>query len=441
MELHSPKTLTTIPVAPGSWPVIGHLRQFASELPDFLMRNERDLGPLYWVNNGFGHWSVVVCGDAAHTVMKNKLTRSDIMGGDDDHITGHTLLIHDGVKHKRMRGAMNSPFTPKGLTGANVGQLLVDVALERLEAWKGKRSIKVLDETSDYALDIIFRMLGIPGADLPIWRQKFNEFIGPWIIVPTKLPGSPRWKSARAAEWMDREFARLVERARETGDRETMLGALAHGTDEEGKGLESHELMANLRILALAGHETTAATVAWMLIHLGADESLWEQIAGEVSASEKLPATPKEMEAFPLTEALFREALRLYPVVTLLPPRRVEEEFEVNGITIPRNTRVAASLLSLSRDEEKYPNPEAIDLQRWAGLGRKPKPSESVQFGGGPHFCLGYHLAVMEGVVLTVAIVQQLLKSGLRLQLDGPVPKPRYMPLTRPPGKTVLSLV
>lgn len=444
MKLQTPKTLPSIPIAPGAWPVLGHLPQMVKEQAHFLLEAERKVGPLFWLNRGFGKWSVVVAGEPAHTVMKNKATRSDVLGGDDDntanHITKDIVVVADGVKHKRMRGALQGPFTPKGMTVAQLGSVLEEVAQKHIQPWIQKRSINILNETSEFALDIIFRMLGIPDLDLPMWRQKYNEFIGPWIILPFNFPGSPRWRSKKAAEWMDKEFGKLIEEARRTGDRETMLGAIVHGTDEEGQGLKPGELFANLRILGLAGHETTAATVAWMFIRLAHDKGLWEELLEEVMGTDGPPASPKAMEQFPKTEALFREVLRLYPVLSTLPPRRVEEPFEAHGTMLPKDTPVVASLISLSRDPSLYPDPDNLSLERWTKMTRRPGPTEAVQFGGGPHFCLGYHLALFEGVVFTVVAVRQLAEAGLRPVFQKPLPKPAYMPLTRPPAKLQIML-
>lgn len=444
MKLHTPKDLPSIPVAPGAWPVLGHLLRMRKDQVSFLEETQKKLGPLFWLNPGFGGWTVVVTGEAAHVVMKNKETRSDVLGAEEDsiaaHITGHTMVIQDGAEHKRIRGAVQSPFTPKGLTVAEIGTLLREVAEHRTSSWQEGHTFQILHETSVYALDIIFRMLGVSAQDLPLWRKMYNDFIGPWIILPTTLPGSPRWRSLKARDWMDKEFAKMIEHVRSSGDRETMLGAIVHGTDEEGQGLTSKELFANLRILGLAGHETTAATVAWMFIHMAANPRLWEEIREEAMATERPPTSPKEMEFFPKTEALFREILRLYPVINLLPPRRVEEPIEIYGVHLPKNTSVSASLLSLSRDPKIYPEPETFSLERWTQQKQRTKPSEAVQFGGGPHFCLGYHLAVFEGVVYTVTATKRIASLGLQPVLQGNLPTPVYMPLTRPPARTQILL-
>tara|TARA_B100000609_G_scaffold199573_1_gene204333 strand:- start:15831 stop:17087 length:1257 start_codon:yes stop_codon:yes gene_type:complete len=415
------------------------MRVIAKEQHAFLLEMERTLGPVFWINMGFGIWSIVVTGEEAHTIMKNKATRSDLLDKQVPHITGHTLLVNDGTEHRRMRGAMNGPFTPKGINAADIGKMIYDVVEEHFESWEDDASLDIHHITNVFALDVIFRILGIEGADLPLWRKKFSEFIGPGMLLPFEFPGSPKWKSKKAQEWMDERFSVLVKQAREKSDTQSMLGALAHGADERGRRLEDKELLANLRILALAGHETTASVLAWVMLHLSHSPKHWDLLLEEVRQSPNEPITPKTMASYPLAEAVFRECLRLYPPVSLLPPRRVAEEMEIYGHTIPVNTRVVASLISLSKDAAAYPDPLSFQPERWLGREKRPGPLESVQFGGGPHFCLGYHLALLEGVQFIVSATRYLDKHNLRPTLQGDLPTPKYLPLTRPP-KTHIEL-
>jgi cytochrome P450 len=442
-KMHSPKTaLKDLPVAPKRYPLVGHLPHVARGLFDFLKRGREELGPIYWYDQGFGAWAVVVDGEPGREVMKNQKTRSDLLAENASHITLDTVLVNDGDVHRRMRGAMSSSFTPRGLSAAEVGDLILRLFEPRVEAWDLGAPLPVHEQTSEFALDVIFHILGVETDELPLWRVKFAEYLAPGIVVPVDLPGTPRRGSRLAGEWMDARFEKLIARAREEGDTESLLGSLVHGADEKGRHLEAHELLANLRILALAGHETTASVMAWMIYHLGDEDrpDLWEALKAEVAACDGPPTTPRELRDFPFAEGLFREALRAYPPVALLPPRRVTEPLEVHGVEIPENTRVTASLIGMTHDPELYPDPYRFDPMRWVDRDKRPGPLESVQFGGGPHFCLGYHLALLEGIQFIVLVARRLIDAGKRIHTPR-IPEPRYMPLTRPPGGVVVTFV
>lgn len=440
-KMHTPTTLPGFPTAPGKWPVLGHMRTLARDTRDTLVKYAQELGPAYWLSMGFNTWTLVVSGPAARQIMKNKETSSDIIGGRANHITSDTLLVEDGDPHKRMRGAMNAPFTPKGISAANVGSLIGEVMDTHLREWQGEGTLPIHTITSEIALDVIFRILGVPGADLPQWRKIYNEYINAGIIIPIDLPGTPVRKSIQAADWLDKQFEELLERALEQGDEETMLGALAHGKDDKGRTMTRRELLSNLRILGLAGHETTASTMAWMMLHAAAEPEIWEKLCAEANAADNPPLSPKDLKNFPYAEAFFRECLRLYPPVGMLPPRRVLEPISVGDKTIPPNTRVSTLIFEMSMNEEEYPEPEKIKPERWTERSRRPGPAEAVQFGGGPHFCLGYHLAVLEGTQFIVYVARRLTELGLTptLSEDG-IPTPKFIPLTRPPSSSKVVL-
>lgn len=83
-----------------------------------------------------------------------------------------------------------------------------------------------------------------------------------------------------------------------------------------------------------------------------------------------------------------------------------------------------------------------FDPDRWLGREHKPSSIETCQFGGGPHFCLGYHLAVLEGVQLAVAAARELGAAGLRpSSASGRVPAAIPLPLAHPPARAEIELV
>ena len=68
-------------------------------------------------------------------------------------------------------------------------------------------------------------------------------------------------------------------------------------------------------------------------------------------------------------------------------------------------------------------------------------PIENCQFGGGAHFCLGYHMALLEGTIFLVHAARSLVAWGRRPHLRGAMPKPVHLPLTQPPASAELGLV
>jgi cytochrome P450 len=156
---------------------------------------------------------------------------------------------------------------------------------------------------------------------------------------------------------------------------------------------------------------------------------VWRRLRDEALAAPGLPRSPKELRQFPYAEAVFRETLRLHPPV-FQDARHASVDFEVAGSTIKAGTILNIPVLTLSRDPDLYPDPDAFRPERWLDRKEPPTPMEMVQFGAGPHFCLGYHLAWMEIVDFAVALGRELPARGPRLR--GAFPASRYLPILHP---------
>ena len=423
------------PKLSGRLPVVGHLLRLQRDALG-LLREARDAhGPAFWIDMGFGSDVLVVLDDEGFGVFRTKHANSSHMA-DFEAFLGHSMLTVDGADHRRMRGASSHAFTPAGLTRARVGEIIAETVERHLQRWRdsGEAVLGVVPATKVIALDVIFRVMGIEVEDLPLWSKQYSEYMLGAIAIPFKFPGSPAWRAARARRWLEARIREIIARARERDDRESLVGAMVHGRDDEGAGMTEVELVDNLLILGFAGHETTASTMAWSMLHLAQAPKVWDQLCEEACALAEVPHDVIALtEAAPFAVGVFRESLRLYPPV-LIDTRRVQAPFEIAGYRVEPEDTVGTSLLHLSREPGRYVEPDAWRPERWQTIGRKPSPIENCQFGGGAHFCLGYHMAVLEGTAFLVRAARRMTEWGMRPELiDRRIPKPSYIPLTRPP--------
>jgi cytochrome P450 len=331
-----------------------------------------------------------------------------------------------------MRGAMNRPFTPEGLSGEGAAKRMAELVSTRSKGMAEARRFNALNELRDLALDIIFGVLGVADADLPWWREKYQSTLLAGVPVATSVPFSPAWFARRANAQIGERLRQEAARA-QAESTPGLLAALAQGRDENGKGLSPQELVANVRILGLAGHETTASILTWSLAYLSQDDALWDRLVAEAKAVGHIPQTPGDLKNHPVAEAIFRESLRLHTPLTVMS-REVVIPAEIAGHTLPVGTPVRLPLWLWNRDPGRYPEPERYNPDRWLGRDRKPDPVETSPFGGGAHFCLGYHLAILEGVQLLTSLAQRAQGRRLRL-VKGALPAERYFPLIQPMGK------
>jgi cytochrome P450 len=178
--------------------------------------------------------------------------------------------------------------------------------------------------------------------------------------------------------------------------------------------------------------------MAWMVIMMAERPDVWEALSAEAEKGGGIPASPKEVRDFPYAEAVFRETLRLHPPVAW-DARRALVDFELAGATIPAGELVNVSILHVSRHASLYERPDDFVPERWLGRSEGVSALELAQFGGGPHFCLGYHLAWMEIVQFAVALARAMRSEGLRPVIRGPKPKMRYLPLLHPSAGTRIA--
>lgn len=419
-----------IPVLPGAFPFVGQFPVTYFDATGLLLRGRDTLGPLFWMDVGFGQRVAMCVSRDALDVFRSKAAGNEYLQEHAETLVGVSILGQEGAVHQRMRGAMNAPFTPRGLAGTGVGDMVAEQMTTTADAWAARRAVTVHAATLEVTLGTIFRLIGVEVAELSAWSEQYRDFVHAAVALPSWIPAMRR--AARARVWLDEHLLAIIQAERGRPNRGSFIAELVHGRDEAGQTLTDKELVDNLRLLTLAGHETTANVMSWMTIVLAQRPELWDALVAEATGAKDLPSTPQQIRSFPFAEGVFREALRLYPSVSITT-RKVHNPLTLCGRTLKPGTMAGIGLAALARDPDIYTNPDRFDPTRWVGRKDPPSPLELSQFGGGAHFCLGYHLAWLESVVFAVALARRMAKDGLRPRLaDGPAPRHYFLPLGHP---------
>lgn len=415
----NPAMFPAIPVVPGQIPVLGHIHHLLTNPNRFYSSNVHGVQPLAWVNHGFNKWSILVSGDAVDMLLKNKVCMSGEVDATSADLLRDTIVQHDGGEHRRIRGAVNGPFSPKGLNEANVVTQINEVFSRGIGQWPQMGAVKIGHDASQQTLQIIFRIIGVPASDLEDWGHHFKLAALGNFNLP-QVPYTPGWRAARSIAWLGIRIRKLINQAHSTENAApTLLTALVKSRDESGKYLKDEELVKNLRLLGFAGHETTAGVITYMMTHYASRPELWNRLLEEVNANADCDlGSTSDLKRFPFAEAMFRESLRVNPPVSAIF-RKLTEDVELHGHVLPRGCEVHISLASRSWDPKQYPDPRVLNPDRWLDRERNPGAAESIQFGGGPHFCVGYHMAIVEGVWFAVYAARVLSKAGLRPAFSG----------------------
>jgi cytochrome P450 len=421
------------PTLDGALPIVGHLPEMYRRFPALCARGERKHGPFFHIHGGPGARQLMCAHPSALSVLREPAASTSFYADGFGALLSGTLFAFDGEEHRRVRGLMAPAFTSQRIKKADVLTIIDDVARAHLARWRAGARIEVLAATKEIALEIIFRIIGVPAPDLALWRKQFGRYL---------LAGVPRapWEflAVRARDWIDERLGAHVARLRKGGEEGGLVGAIARSRDEDGRYLDAALVVANLRLLVLAGHETTAASLAWNVLHLAtspADQARARDEAAGVADVKELAA---DATRFTFAEAQLREALRLYPAVHSVI-RRMTQALDLEVGTIPAGALLNVPLVHLLRD---VPEPARYLPSRWQA---RPKPGtlETAMFGGGPHFCLGYHIAIAEGTLFNLRLGKRLADAGLALApaWRGSLPPPIYLPLAHPPARLSIDVV
>lgn len=428
------------PVMPGKIPLLGHVHKIGKDALGELRQAEAVCGPIFWTYFGSQLPVLQIMDEAGLAILQNKYTDNSFLREQMPVITGEAMNAFDGPRHRNARRASTDAFTPKGLTRAQVGQFVVETIDQRLKHWTGESKLAIFPQTKDIALEVVFRILGIQTHELALWRHQYEEFFLGMIPLKVNLPGFPAWRCRKARGWLEQRVARIVATTRANNDHDSLVGAMIFGRDDHGNGMSEVELVHNILGLGFAGSETTAAVMAWSMLMLSQHPLVWQQLCEQVAGLECLPYTHEELVGqVPLAEAIFRETMRLYPPAPF-EMRKVHTEFELMGRRIPAGVMAGVSLLHVSRNPERYPDPDSWKPERWLGLDRALNQVETCQFGGGPHACLGRHVAALEITLFIAMLARELGPKGIAPRLVGKMPPPAYLPFLRPSNKAFLDL-
>jgi cytochrome P450 len=209
--------------------------------------------------------------------------------------------------------------------------------------------------------------------------------------------------------------------AEDTTRRTDILSLLLAARDEDGQPMSDQELRDELLTLVLAGHETTAHSLAWTFERLLRSPGAYERLREEVRGG-------GEEEGAEYLQATLHEAMRSRPVIPMIG-RRVQAPWGLGEWRLPAGSSVLISILLLHHRDDLYPDPFSFRPERFLAV--KPGTYTWIPFGGGIRRCLGATLAMAEQRVVLRAIAR-------RTDMIAPDPRPeraRHRNVTMVPAK------
>ncbi|MBD2440395.1 cytochrome P450 [Nostoc sp. FACHB-110] len=225
---------------------------------------------------------------------------------------------------------------------------------------------------------------------------------------------SPWGKFIRLRQQIDEFLYAEIAKSRKQSnpDRIDILSLLISAKDETGEQMTDAELRDELITLLLAGHETTATSMAWALYWIHRQPEVLEKLLQELDAVGDSPDVTI-IARLPYLTAVCNETLRMCPPVMLTFPRIVQEPVDLLGHRLETGTVVAGCIYLAHHREDLYPEPQKFKPERF--LERQFSPFEFMPFGGGVRVCIGQALALFEmKLVLAKVLSSYQLTLGTR---------------------------
>jgi cytochrome P450 len=321
-----------------------------------------------------------------------------------------SVLTSVGDRHMRQRKLLLPPF--HGEAVQRYVEMIAQVAEREIDAWPVGQPFALAPRMQAVTLDVImagvFGIEGMParGTMEHRMRETIRRLVRVstrplWQLVELHNIGrtEPRGVLRAALKVVDRQLHGAIRARRAAGTRPgatDVLSLLLEARDEEGRALTDHELRDELLALVLAGHETTANSLAWTV------ERLLRAPAAYGRLRELTRAGGEDAEQY--VEATVYEGMRVRPVIPIIV-RLVKRPWQLGEYVIPAETPVGVSIVALHHREDVYPDPHAFRPERF--VDRKPGTYTWVPFGGGIRRCLGAALAMAEQRVVLRAIAER----------------------------------
>jgi cytochrome P450 len=336
-----------------------------------------------------------------------------------------SVLLLDGAEHLRQRRLLLPPFHGERMLA--YGDVIRDVTLAELARWPRDRAFPIHPAMQEITLEVIMRaVFGMASGErhdrLRSALQQLLEEGAKSILVflpflQFPLGGlTPYARFRRRMEVIDQLLFDEIAERRTSGNgagRGDILSLLLQVVDEDGKPMTPQELRDELLTLLVAGHETSATSLAWVFYYVLRDAEVHDRVREELRRVAAGGAA--QVSELRFLDAVLKETARLRPIIVFVA-RALQQPVLLGGFRLPAGVTVAPCIYLTQRRADLYPDPAAFRPDRF--VEQKTTPYEYFPFGGGARRCLGMAFAQFEMKVVLATILSQL---DLALPVDSDV--------------------
>jgi len=355
---------------------------------------------------------------------------------------GSSMFVAEGAEWRWQRRAAAPAFSHRAVTALGpVMSRAAQAACDRIAA-AGPRAVdlgaEMITTTFDVIADVTF------SGDDQLDRAAIHDAIDGYITqagrislldilgVPAWVPRPGRTDALQQLQITKTAADAAIDRrqARGASDPPDLLDLLLAAQDpKSGRRMTTPELRDNLLTFIVAGHETTAQTLAWALYLMGHDPAAQDRARAEAQAAlQGRVAGAADLAALPYIRRIIDETLRLYPAGGLLSRTALADD-TLCGTQIRRGETVMIPVYALGRHRTLWENPDAFEPDRF--LDRKAIDRYAyLPFGDGPRVCIGAAFALQEAVIILATLLSRFRFTAVK----GRTPEPRMIITLRAHG-------
>lgn len=362
--------------------------------------------------------------DLVKRVLKDRpedFPKSPVIHDTLKQLLGDSVFVTNGEIWKRQRRIIDPAFEGGRLTDTFPAMRAAGLAALARLGEGGE--VEMEYQTAHLTADVIFRTLfSMPIEDMTATRvfeafRAYQRTQPLWNVAGLlQLPRwVPRFRNARAKTAADEirglleglVTARQKQLAAGTAPNDLATKIMTKADPETGHKFGAQEMVDQVAIFFLAGHETSASALSWALYLLAFAPEMQDRLAAEVAGLDMETIRFKDLSKLRFTRAVFRETLRLYPPVPMMV-RRAEKPEKMRDRNVPKGSMVILSPWHLHRHERLWERPDDFDPDRWESENGKQCGREAyIPFSAGPRVCTGAGFGMAEGVLLLAMLVQR----------------------------------
>ncbi|WP_299489629.1 cytochrome P450 [Acaryochloris sp. IP29b_bin.137] len=359
-----------------------------------------------------------------------------------------SLIALSGNRHKQQRKLLTPPFHGERMRAYK--QLICNITKLVISRWKIGETFSVRSSMQEISFQVILKAIfGLEDGpryqqlkQLLMTRLEGTESIFRIILLMFPVlqkdwgPLSP-WGRLVHNEQQINEliYAEIAERRKKPDSSRTdILSLMIAARDETGEQMSDIELRDELITLLVAGHETTATSLAWAFYWIHYLPQVHEKLIQELDSLNENHDS-NALFQLPYLNAVCQETLRFYPVTTSAFQRVVKSPIKIMGYQLEPGTLLSPSIYLTHHREDIYPEPKKFKPERF--LERQFSPYEYLPFGGGNRRCIGMAFAQFE---MKLVLATVLSNWELKLADSKPV-KPARRGLLISPSEGVRMVV